>query len=327
MTNIDPWNNIEPPTASNEFKAHLVDKKGKWGFWWAVGIDRHRYLVLLYSSDATPSVGLPKMKGIETAIIVDPDNEAKSTLSFKLMDAAQSDIFHRLCLDIISSCGNAKTEAESVTIAISRAWRWHHLLRGGSDGRLSPEEQKGLIGELRILQNFLLPFFSSAAALQAWGGPIGTPIDFEINRIGIEAKARRGGSAPFVSISSEFQLDEDGLDALFLNVVEVDRAEKSAVEAVTLTTVVEIVRSLLSDDALIEFEGKLSAVGFSWSDNYDDYWWIEGTSQIYAVVDDFPRIAPDSVASGVSGIRYSISLPECKPFLTSTDSVTEILRN
>jgi len=71
----------------------------------------------------------------------------------------------------------------------------------------------------------------------------------------------------------------------------------------------------------------LSAVGFSWSDNYDDYWWIEGTSQIYAVVDDFPRIAPNSVASGVSGIRYSISLPECKPFLTSTDSVTEILRN
>ena len=327
VTNVDPWKNIESPTASDAFKAHRVDKNGTWDFWWAVGIDRHRYLLLTHSSDATPSIVLPKMKGIETALAIDSGNEAKSTLSFKLVDTAQSDIFHRLCLDIISSCGNAKTEKESVSIAISRAWRWHHLLRGGRDGLLSPEEQKGLIGELRILESFLIPLFASAAALQAWGGPTGTPIDFEINRIGIESKARRGGSARFVSISSEFQLDDDGLDALFLNVAEVDRAEKEAVGSFTLTTAVENVRAQLSDDALIDFEGKLSAVGFSWGDSYDDYWWIEGASHIYAVVDEFPKIAPDSITSGVSGVRYSISLPDCKPFLTSIDSVTEMLRS
>lgn len=325
MTSTDPWKNIEPPTASNAFKAYLVDRNDRWEFWWAVGIDRHRHLLLTHSSDSSPSTALPKMKGIETSI--DKDDDAKSTLSFKLIDSAQTDIFHRLCPDIISSALTATTEAEAVTVALSRAWRWHHLLRGGRDGRLLPEAQKGLIGELRVVEQVLLPIFSVSTSIQGWGGPLGTPIDFEINRIGIEAKARRGGSAPFVVISSEFQLDESGLDALFLHVGEVDRAEKGADDAITLTAAVERVSLKLGNDALVDFEDKLSAAGFRWDDSYDDYWWIEGRARVYSVIQDFPRITPDSIASGVSGIRYSLALTECEPFLTSIDALSEALRS
>ena len=48
----------------------------------------------------------------------------------------------------------------------------------------------------------------------------------------IEAKARRGPAKPFVTISSEYQLDTEGTEALFLHVVELDRAPRESHEGI-----------------------------------------------------------------------------------------------
>ena len=87
-----------------------------------------------------------------------------------------------------------------------RTWRWHHLLRGGGSTlcyRL--EEQKGLLGELLVLERPFCCLTSGAStAVAAWRGPLGSPKDFEIGRVAIEVKARRGGAiARHVAITSE----------------------------------------------------------------------------------------------------------------------------
>ena len=67
-----------------------------------------------------------------------------------------------------------------MSAALSRTWRWHHLLRGGRGTLLSPEEQKGLLGELFVLERLLLPRMDASSAVTAWRGPLGAPKDFEI---------------------------------------------------------------------------------------------------------------------------------------------------
>ena len=137
-----------------------------------------------------------------------PDESDTQLLALKLLDSNQRDIFQTLCLDIISTAAQADSEAEAVSAALMRTWRWHHLLRVGRGTLLSPEEQKGLLGELFVLERLLLPRMDASSAVTAWRGPLGAPKDFEIARVAIEAKTRRGGATPSLSITSESQLDE-----------------------------------------------------------------------------------------------------------------------
>ena len=53
-----------------------------------------------------------------------------------------------------------------------------------------------MIGELLVLESVLLPHMEASAAVTAWRGPLGSPKDFEIGRVAIEVKARRGGATP-----------------------------------------------------------------------------------------------------------------------------------
>ena len=70
-----------------------------------------------------------------------PDESDTQLLAFKLLDSNQRDIFQTLCEDIISAASQAKSEVGAVSAALTRTWRWHHLLRGGRGTLLSLEEQ------------------------------------------------------------------------------------------------------------------------------------------------------------------------------------------
>ena len=174
-----------------------------------------------------------------------PDQANTRILALKLLDPGQQDIFHTLCRDIISVAAQAESEAEAVSVALMRTWRWHHLLRGGGGTLLSLEEQKGLIGELLVLERVLLPSVEASAAVTAWRGPLGSPKDFEIGRVAIEVKARRGGATPSIAITSEDQLDETGVDSLFLYVVDLDEGPEDATNGLTLKDVTDRVRERL----------------------------------------------------------------------------------
>ena len=144
----------------------------------------------------------------------------------------------------------------------------------------------------------------------------------------IESKARRGGATPFISIASESQLDESGVDLLFLHVVELDEASEDVSCAVTVHEVAERIHTNLfplDPSACSEYELRLSAAGYRLEDDYSDYHWLEGQSRIYLVSDDFPRIASGEIRSGVSNVRYSVSLDDCELFATSTNALTEAL--
>lgn len=167
-----------------------------------------------------------------------------------------------------------------------------------------------------MLHGLVMPEIGVRDAIKAWHGPTGAPKDFEVGRICIEVKARRGAARPFVAISSEDQLDADGMDALYLYVVELDVAPENIDAAFTLTDMARRVRTAVNvDQAAIElFEQILIASGFLWDDDYTDFRWIAGSHRLFHVQGDFPSITRSKVGSGVSRVRYEVSLTECDAF-------------
>ena len=327
MTSDDPWADLAPPSSVDAVSARRVDSDLPWGFFWGVSPDNHCLLLLRHSPDNPPLSRLPRLRGVEM-YESQGDEHGPRALVLQLEDRAQREIFQRLCVDIVTSAGRAPTEREAVEAFLARTWRWHHLLRGGSDSRLSLEEQEGLIGELIVLSRIVLKLPALSAPISAWHGPTGAPKDFEIGRVCIEVKAHRGGATPFVEIHSEHQLDRAGVGALFLYVVNLTQQQAASEGGLTVTDYALSARQAVAvrDAGAVEaFETLLAAAGFRWEDDYSDTRWVEGEHQAFAVDQGFPAIIAASCPAGVSKVRYSLSLTQCAPHRVTTETIVAAL--
>ena len=315
MTIEDPWKDIAPPANTARLSARRVARPTPWGLYWARDSDRNVLLVLQYGSGSRSSRRLPTLRGlrVETHLADDSSDER---IIIRLTDPEQREIFARFCEDIVEATALARTEKQAVERFLARTWRWHRLLRNGRESRLRDEEQKGLIGELVMLERHLLPVLGALDAVRCWIGPLRESRDFEISRIHVEAKAR-GLGVSYITISSEHQLDSNDCDTLFLHVTEVGTAVEGTSNAFTVTELASKIRSEMADHdmaAVDLFEERLGAVGFEWTDDYSDKLWLVGRESVYEVQGGFPRITPTTIPGGISNVRYRISLPDCEKF-------------
>lgn len=312
----NPWQDIEPPSSAHTANARRIDADLPWDFFWARAVDGRVMLTLQHAASSSPVSRLPRIRDIEVSLSA-ADEHGASTLGLKLRESSLQDLFHTLCLDIVSSTTHAVSESDAINTALRRTWRWHHLLRGGRSELLSVEEQMGLIGELLILERHLLPLLPTSVAVEAWRGPLGSPKDFEVGLLAIEAKARRGSSQPSVAITSEHQLDSAGVHSLYLHVVDLSPAPEAMSESFSVSEVASRVRERIAADApgvVGTFDGLLTASGLVPEHDYSDSCFVEGRSRVFSVDSDFPRIAAADILPGVERVTYSIMLDPCEAF-------------
>lgn len=316
----NPWGALRRPAAGNPVSGVRVEAEHPWNVYWALDSDGRQVLALKHSTPVPTSLRLPRAKGllVEHEQLAEPNG---ALLLLVLTEPTLRDIFWRLCTDVVESTRSSRTEGEAVATFIQRTWRWHHLLRGGGDTRLSREQQMGLLGELAVLERMLLPNLAASIAVDGWQGPAGMPKDFEVGLVGIESKAQGPSGREEVKISSIDQLARAGLDVLYLCVTGV----AASPDAQTGTTVAEAAESLRSKLGVVDpsaaatFDAKLSAYGFEWSDDYSDARWIVGETSIYEVGEDFPRIEPSALPPSIIRMKYVIRLSECDAFLVGAD--------
>ena len=323
----DPWLTINKPSGAT-VNAKRADKNHPFDFFWAMDLDGHCLLIYEYDKALKLGEKKPRLEGVS---IIDflPDGGDKKRLILSLRQSEHREIFYRLCTDVLEATEQCKDPASALHVMIRRTWRWHQLLRGERDGRLSPEAQKGLIGELEYLTKMVLPNFSPSESMSFWEGPAGLPKDFVIGETCIEVKARRGAARPFVSISSEHQLDLVGFQDLYLYVVDLSSAAVSDEESFNLNDYVDRTWQLIHarDPGACEiFETKLLEVGYQKEDDYTDRYWVRLGSQAYQVQGDFPRIVDANLSSGITDVSYKIDLGELQDYaITLTemeDSIT-----
>lgn len=318
MTRIDdPWEGL----GSVGIDARRVNPAGPHDFFWIVSGKDEPGLLLRLLAGTAEIKPLPKLRSLELAY---RNVAGRNSLVLLLKDEEQRELFGSLCRDIVQAGEHGSDNRDALNRAIRRTMRWHHLLRGGKSGLLSLEEQRGLLGELQFLLH-LIDLIGPRAAIEAWKGPLGSSKDFELDGCLVEVKARRGAAKPFVQISSEEQLsDVDGC-RLFLVVSAIDAVVKP--NGLTLTDYVSEIEKLyavLDPEAYSLWEEAIVSTGFDFEDDYSDRRWNIGNSLHFEVVEGFPRVA-NPPPSGVSSVRYSISLDACSGFAIEADVLDHLV--
>ncbi|CAI9414973.1 hypothetical protein ANOBCDAF_03345 [Pleomorphomonas sp. T1.2MG-36] len=308
-----PWSGLE----AGQTDTRRVSVAARWNWFWAVMPRADATLVLQLSQLPDPPLDLPRLGNLEIRFQTLPGGPI---LYIRLRDRAQIELFETFCRDLMAAAEPAPTEREALERAIGRSFRWHYLLRGGKSEVLSEEAQKGLIGEIEVLQ-LLIAELGPKAALAAWTGPSGAPKDFEFEADCIEVKARRGASQPFVKISSEFQLADVAGHHLWLAVLAIDRVQLP--HGRTLTDIVAEVTGVLErvePSAIMQWDLHLADAGYDAMHDYSAWRWIASVPEFHSVSDGFPRIA-GPVPLGVSDVTYAIALSACSPFRSDWASV------
>ena len=236
-----------------------------------------------------------------------------------------SELFKYLAADIVGKCNMAKTEADAVQILDARLDNWRRFLeKTGTDG-LSTTLQTGLFGELFFLRALLTKGVSSSCALNAWHGPLRENQDYCFGPMAVEIKASTSNNANCVSISNVRQLDDTGLENLYLYHASFDRREGSG------ETLKNSVDSLLSffqkSGSACEdmFESLLITQGYHHCQShlYDLAGYTLRNQQLYEVKEGFPRITESDLTEGVVEARYKIDLSTAETFKKDLNQIIE----
>jgi hypothetical protein len=331
MTRIstDPWQELKRPDRSGDVMARRVDPEHPWGFFWIRDSDNRRGLLLQCSADSAKAADPPALSGMSIGFLLQDRRGGTGAFVLRLNEPEHADVFHALCLDMLAHAATAGTEGDAVVAIIQRAWRWHFLLRKGRDGRLSVEEQKGLMGELLFMDEVLIDTFGAAPTVDAWTGPLGAAKDFTFGAVAVEIKACRMSRGPVIRISSEFQLDEADVAALFLGVIDISSGDREGGGSATLPEMVARVEARVTRDApalLQQFQIRLLAVGYRAEDDYPERWSV-GNLSLHVVAGTFPRLTPATIPSAVGAVRYSIPVPALREFQVDTARFIEAVQS
>lgn len=292
-------------------------------------------LMLKHNARIEPHKNLPRFRGLVVERSASAGEPAQLTI--RLLRPEFGDVFRQFCDDTITATKKKKNEREAVDCFLNRAWQWQRFLENDRDGRLKDRRQMGLLGELEVLTEIVAPALGSVAAVEAWTGPRGEPKDFKIGQIGIEVKAAKLKKNK-VWISSENQLDAEGLNVLFLVVIPVRQIKEQIFAPLlfperrpltrTVTDRVKEIRGQIASEAPEargEFDGHMKALGYDSAHDYSHNRWELGSRLWFRVSGDFPRIKPKSLSRGVDGVQYWIALAECEKFRIDEEDVrTEI---
>lgn len=320
-SDFNPWNGMHNTSSANYYASRRVDTSmnpTQRDLHWSLTETGNSALLIGYNPNEQTAESLPRFKGI-----IAGEDQRRHLLIIALQDPAMREAFLKVCVDIVTVLQNVSEQQQRHAV-ILRLERWAHFFQG-KRARLSDEEQKGLIAELTCLQNVVLRAFSSKAAVQSWTGPQRSVHDFSFGQTAIEVKSNRGSGTPNITISSETQLSVNEYEALFLYVVEVNRATAPA-DGLTLADYVQRTRRQVSSsiDAL-EFDLKLSQVGYEESDDYSGTFWGIGAIRQFNVTEDFPHIDETLIDPAISGVIYKVNLNHCGTFEVSKDALLESL--
>jgi len=245
--------------------------------------------------------------------VIAPGRVGRTRLLLRLINPRFRDVFYALCDDVVQSLTGASGEAEAVQTFVARLTRWQAFLRRHSPEGLSLEERRGLLGELSFLGDVLLPCMGGLAAVRSWKGWQRANHDFQFAAGSVEVKTTSANLPHAFHVSNVGQLDDSGVTALFVHLVQVSEAESGAT---SLPELVASIRERLPDNASAVFDDAL--VDFGYLDTHVGLYsrprYTIRSRRYFAVEDGFPRLLGGMMPPGVEEVSYSVAVAACTPF-------------
>ena len=278
-------------------------------------VDRrgHRHLLVTLAADDKPlSDTGTRGLAVDTHELIDEKNgKTLRCIDLICRDPSGFRAFDIIVDEIAEAMDGPQASAPQVVASVLAKWRrfWglpaRHLL--------SRAQQLGLFGEVWFLDRWMSPCVGISESAQRWRGPLGSRHDFEWAAGSIEVKVSESSRAPLHRINGVEQLHapESGTLFLFSLCVRVEDGGEY-----TLSSCVASALEAASQDgsALDQLEAKLSEAGYrrEHESEYDKLRLRISSEGLYNVIDDFPRIAPDTFAAGVPAgverMEYDINL-------------------
>ena len=249
-------------------------------------------------------------------------HQNKKTLVFKLVNILHKDIFAVLCEDLVTSISSEQDEKSLVRTLLNRFEKWKSLFTKFTLLGLTPEQQRGLFGELFFLRKYLANQSNATEVINAWVGSSKEVRDFQYNSWALEVKTTIGNNHQKVHISSERQLDNSHLNNLFLYHISLEKTQESGE---TLNDIINSINLLLNIDLIGKnrFKAKLFEAGYfeHQASLYESIGYYIRQDNFYLVENDFPRIQEGEIRNGVGDIKYSIILSQCQDYLQTEEQV------
>lgn len=244
-----------------------------------------------------------------------------------LRDGNFSDLFSVLTEDIVSEIQDEINERTAVNIFLRRFNSWISFFEKYGSLGLSPEKVRGLFGELWFIRQYLLSDKNEYKLVRGWTGPDGKPHDFQFGKTAFEVKTTATKKPWKVKISNEIQLDDFGLENLFLYHLALREIESGDL---TLPRLVEEIKDLLIDIPEVRgfFLTMLFKSGYveAHKENYQQKGFIIHEENFYRVYNGFPRLTGEDLPAGTGDISYSVSLGGVGSFLTGKEEIGDIIR-
>ena len=298
----DCWEGLQVQT--QRYINDLLGFEHKLKFSTTILPDGERALIIINARQTLTDI--PPSYAIEAGVNINNPN----IMAMKLLNNSYSDVFFRICWDLIESSKDAESEIDAFDLFIDRFLSWQKSLQINKGKMLSSYAVKGLFGEIYYF-NKLLETITPKEALLAWQGPEGGAQDYLFADKWVELKTL-SHEEQYVKISSLEQLDRE--DNGFLHVIFTsDNASDGEDICSLIEKTIELLPEKSDQDA---FFLKLYRVGYK-HENIDDYktlrFKVTGEEE-YVIEGDFPRVRSSSIPQGVSGIKYKISLATLKRF-------------
>lgn len=314
----NPWSSLLRPVAG-EIGSRRVNAESAHGLYFAQDhAQKYMFAFTLTKPPATQE-GVP-LNGIS---IFHTQVHKSPAIVLSLKDNKDWPIFLKICLDLYDITEQEKTEKKAVDAFYNRLRYWQYFLKRNTEDTLSKEEQLGLIGELLILEKYVLSNHKALDAVNFWTGAEDDVQDFSIGKNRIEVKASASPSKNEVFISSLEQLYNKECP-IYLTVVYLGQAAADAENAISLFSLAERIAGYVKEQNVSAYEAfiqKLSMRGLFLDGSYNDSFYLPSSVKAYSIRDEFPRITPPDVRHGISKAKYSINLTFCADYEVPIDAV------
>ena len=285
------------------------------------------YISINESTDVNTS-NFVNLQEIQVEIFKSPFENLKNILIFKLLNFEHKDIFAVLCEDLIANIANETNEKKIIKLILNRFEKWKSLFNKIKPQGLSPEEQRGLYGELTFIKKYLQESDDYEYVIDSWVGSEKQVRDFQNNDWAVEVKTTHGNNHQKVQINNERQLDLSNIEKLYLYHISLEQLQNTGE---SLNELVDFLSELLSSDmvAFTKFKSKLYEVGyFDFQRNlYDSIGYLIRQDVFYEIENEFPRIEEKDIRIGVGDVKYSIILSQCIPFIIDEQFVFETIKS
>lgn len=325
----DIWNQLESSisTVAGLFKIRYSEESSCDAFLGVKYPENYRMLIVKTPFLLGKEFNLKyEFRGLKFEKVYDPDDSNFLLLNLVLVDKQFIDVFDSLLTDVLNSIINESEIKVILRNYTNRLVKWQSLFERFNQLGLTPEEQRGLFGELYFLRKFLQCNNKLQLVLNTWVGSAREVRDFQMNNWAVEVKTTHGNNHQKVQISSERQLDITHLEKLFLYHISLEKVQESGE---TLNHIIASINDLLATDSIASnrFKSKLYEAGYF--DHhiglYDSTGYFIRQDTFYKVEDNFPRIQETEIRSGVGDVKYSIILSQCEAYKQSEVSVFENL--